>query len=74
MSSEYSLTKIANNCISVSLSVPGLKARVGKQIDKNNRICLNIKLSVLSSSTDSKGISPKNKHFHNLEMSECPLT
>lgn len=57
------------------LSVFRLQGRVGK-IDNNNRILSNKKLSVslLSSRTDSKGVSLQAEHFHILEMSKCPGT
>lgn len=57
------------------LSVFTLQGRVGK-IDKNNRILLNMKLSLLllSPRTDSKGVSLQTEHFHILEMSKCPGT
>lgn len=57
------------------LSVFRLQGRVEK-IDKNNRIPLKTKLSVLllSLRTDSKGVSLQTEHFHILEMSKCPGT
>lgn len=57
----------------IVLSVFRLQGRVGEKEIKNTRILLDMKFSIslLSSRTDSKGVSHQTEHFHIFEMSKC---